>query len=370
MNGIPVEPRITEYLYQKAVAAGIPFSGTFEVTPLCNMDCKMCYVRMDKKQQQSIRPLATAAQWLDLGQRAKAAGMLYLLVTGGEPFTHPEIQEILEGLHKLGLLVSINTNGTLINEKTVAWLKRSPPVRINISLYGTDNETYHRLCGDKEGFTKVDTAIRLLQAAGIPVKLSCSLTPENAHDLPRITAYAKGRGLVVQVATYMFPPVRKDAALVGQNHRFTPEEAARQTALSEYLALGKERFLAQRENICLPNEEDTCGETGSGVQCRAGRCSFWVTWEGKVSPCGMLPCTGESAFDGDFLALWEKVKADTAAIRLPARCSGCSLQKSCRACAAMVYCESGCFDKVPQYRCQMSKAYPAAYADLADQLDP
>ena len=38
---------------------------------------------------------------------------------------------------------------------------------MNILLYGTDDETYHRLCGDKKGFTKTDTAIRLLREAGI-----------------------------------------------------------------------------------------------------------------------------------------------------------------------------------------------------------
>ncbi len=368
MNGIPVEPRITEYLYQRAAAAGVPLSGTFELTPLCNMNCKMCYVRMEKKDQQAIRPLATAAQWLALGQRAKEAGMLYLLITGGEPFTHPEIRQILQGLHNMGLLISMNTNGTLIDEAAVEWLKKSPPVRINVSLYGTDNETYGRLCGDKNGFTKVDTAIGLLREAGIPVKLSCSLTPENVQQLPRIIDYAKARDLVVQVATYMFPPVRKDPALAGQNSRLTPEAAAKQTALSEYLILGKERFLAQRENLCLPSGEESCSETGDGVQCRAGRCSFWITWEGKLSPCGMLPCGGESVFEKDFLSLWEKVREETAQIRLPAQCAGCSLKKSCRACAAMVYGESGCFDKVPQYRCRMSKAYPDAYLQLAKEI--
>jgi sulfatase maturation enzyme AslB (radical SAM superfamily) len=27
----------------------IPLSGAFELTPRCNLKCKMCYVRLDKK---------------------------------------------------------------------------------------------------------------------------------------------------------------------------------------------------------------------------------------------------------------------------------------------------------------------------------
>ena len=32
------------YQEQKARKAGIPLFGQFELTPLCNLDCKMCYV--------------------------------------------------------------------------------------------------------------------------------------------------------------------------------------------------------------------------------------------------------------------------------------------------------------------------------------
>ena len=56
MNSFPVAPAATEYLFQKATAAGMPLSGTFELTPVCNMDCKMCYVRMSRHDQESIDP--------------------------------------------------------------------------------------------------------------------------------------------------------------------------------------------------------------------------------------------------------------------------------------------------------------------------
>ena len=79
----PVEPMLTEYLHTKASRLGIPLNGTFELTPLCNMNCRMCYVRMDREQQESIAPLRTAEEWLELGRTAKERGMTYLLLTGG-----------------------------------------------------------------------------------------------------------------------------------------------------------------------------------------------------------------------------------------------------------------------------------------------
>ena len=134
MMGRQVEPVITEYLHIKASRLGIPLNGTFELTPLCNMNCRMCYVRMDRKQQEAVRPLRTAEEWLALGEEAKERGMTYLLLTGGEPFMRPDFRQIMQGLHRMGFVLSINSNGTMINEETVEWLKETPPVRINITL--------------------------------------------------------------------------------------------------------------------------------------------------------------------------------------------------------------------------------------------
>lgn len=368
MNTQPVMPPITEYLYRKASAAGVPLSGTFELTPVCNMDCKMCYVRLSHREQATLGPLATARQWLELGRQARDGGMLYLLLTGGEPFLHPQFRQILEGLHQMGLLITLNSNGTLIDEETVAWLQNCPPVRVNLSLYGASDETYAKLCGNPKGFTQVCRAIGLLQKAGITVKLNCTVTPHNARELPQMVAFAKAHGLVIQVATYLFPPMRKNPDLIGQNDRLSPEEAAFYMAYADYLTLGKEAFAAKTGNNLPPSQSD-CPELEEGIRCRAGKCSFWVTWQGKLTPCGMFPVeTAPNVFEIPFLTAWEAVKAAAAAIRLPSQCASCSARDICRACAAMVITESGNFREVPQYRCQMMHAYPSQCNRVKEEM--
>ena len=370
MNAVPVAPAATEYLYRKATAAGIPFSGTFELTPVCNMDCKMCYVRLSRQAQESIGPLADAARWLRMAQEAKDAGMLYLLLTGGEPFLHPQFRQIMEGLHKMGLLITINSNGTMIDSAVIQWLKNCPPVRINISLYGASNETYARLCGNPQGFTQVTRAIAGLKEAGIPVKLNCSLTPDNAADLPKMVEFAKENQLILQVATYMFPPVRKDDSMVGKNHRFSPEDAAYYMAYADYLTLGAERFIESGGNCPIPSDpEENCRTVGEGVRCRAGKCSFWITWQGHMMPCGMFPAEANAnVFRQPFQTVWELVKEYTAKIQLPAQCAGCSAKEICHACAAMVITESGCFHEVPKYRCDMMHAYQAQWNRVKEEM--
>lgn len=373
MVPIPVEPKLTEYLHAKAAGKGVPLSGTFELTPCCNMACKMCYVSMTKAQQEAKAPIKTAREWIELGRVAKEKGMLYLLLTGGEPFLRQDFREIFQSLHRMGLILSINSNGTLIDEETVAWLQQTPPSRINITLYGASDETYGRLCGNPKGYTQVTKAIRLLKQAGISVKLHCSLTPHNAGDTEKIFAYAREEGLIVQATSYMFPPLRRDETMVGMNDRFVPEDAAYHAANIARLMNGNQQFLQWLEQGLppVPTDTDDCLEIGegNGINCRAGKCSFWVTWTGAFLPCGMLPVEGApDVFADGFDQAWKYARRYVQDIRLPIKCASCEARDNCKACAAMVYTETGDFCAVPQYRCAMTKAYPDACRRISEEI--
>ena len=372
MINMPVEPAITEHMYRKATHRRIPLGGTFEITPLCNMNCRMCYVRLSKQEQESLHALIPGSKWIELGREAVSRGMLYLLVTGGEPFSHPDVKEILAGLHSLGLVISFNTNGTLIDENVVSWLKRTPPARLNITLYGASDETYAGLCRSSDGFTRVTRAIELLREAGITVKLNCSLTPYNISDLEAMVRYAESKNLILETTAYMFPPMRKNMELIGTNDRFTAEEAAYVTAYAEWCQNGDEIYLARmkKRDFSIPSDiDDTCAEQGEGIRCRAGKSSFWVTWDGRMLPCGMVVSDdAPDVFEVGFDASWEAVKKYAESILLPAKCRNCAAKDSCRACAAMAKTETGDYGKVPKYRCDMMAAYPGALKQVESEI--
>lgn len=245
-----VEPRLTQYLFDRASRTLTPLSGTFELSPVCNLACKMCYVRKTPAEvAASPRPPVGLIQWLSIAEQARDAGMLYLLLTGGEPFLWQDFWPLYERLSTMGFLISINSNGTLLDEARVARLAEHPPTRINITLYGAGNETYEALCGRSGMFDRVDRAITLLRQAGILVKLNCSLTPHNACDLEGIVSYAAERDLILEVNTYMFPPLRRDPTMVGRNDRFTPAETAHYHMERYRLQRGEEDFTRFLQNI-------------------------------------------------------------------------------------------------------------------------
>ena len=76
-----IEPRLTEFLHRKASITSTPISGTFELSPLCNMDCKMCYIKMSKEKQESIARLRTKEEWIELAQKAKEKWYKYFMNT-------------------------------------------------------------------------------------------------------------------------------------------------------------------------------------------------------------------------------------------------------------------------------------------------
>ena len=94
---------------------GIPFAGTLELTPLCNLSCRMCYVHLTQRQM-GERELLTSGQWKYLIDEAVKAGMLRATLTGGECLTFPEFDEIYLHLLERGVQTTILTNGILLTE--------------------------------------------------------------------------------------------------------------------------------------------------------------------------------------------------------------------------------------------------------------
>ena len=285
--------------------------------------------------------------------------MLYLLLTGGEPFLWQDFWPLYERLSTMGFLISINSNGTLLDEARVARLAEHPPTRINITLYGAGNETYEALCGRSGMFDRVDRAITLLRQAGILVKLNCSLTPHNACDLEGIVSYAAERDLILEVNTYMFPPLRRDPAMVGRNDRFTPVETAHYHMERYRLQRGEEDFTRFLQNILRgiappPGLDEDCVDPVDGtISCRAGNASFWVTWDGWLTPCGMMPKPRIELKGKPFREAWSELTRVSAAQRLSGTCTGCQNRRICHSCAAMAMAETGSVSGIPKYLCEM-----------------
>lgn len=354
--------RVSDYLYRKASINKIPLNGTFELSPVCNFFCKMCYVRRTPEQiAKSGKKLRHWTEWLELAKECKKAGMLYLLLTGGEPFIYPGFRELYTELHKMGFLISINTNGTMIDAETVEWLKDMAPHRMNITLYGTSGETYERICGNYRGYERAKNAILMLKEAGIQLVINASMIPQNEQDLESIICFGKEHDIFTRVSTYMFPPARRDSE--ADDSRFTPQEAAdvhlrKQKCLLEQQEIPKyyENELGKLLDRKGPDGDESWGENLEYMRCRAGRSTFWVSWDGKMTACGMIPFPVETyPFEKPFQKCWMEVTNTVRSVKVLSECNTCEKKGICNPCVAMIYTETNEVNCKAPYMCEMTE---------------
>lgn len=367
-------PSIKDRLYKQAIKNRIPLTSAFELSPLCNFSCKMCYVRKSAEEVRREGGIKTLDFWLDIAQQAKEAGTLFPLLTGGEAFLYPHIRELYEAMTKMGMQVSINSNCSCITEETVNWLSKTPPIRINITLYGGSNESYEKLCGDPCGFDKVRRGVKLLANHGIRFQFNCSLTPDNAADMERMMDFAREYGQGLRLATYMFPPMRRTGQSGDYEGRLTPEEAAYYQVLNDWKQLPLERFAVLAKNAQHFTEltpellEEAADKPPREMGCLSGRCSYWVDWQGNLSGCGMMDIPKISLRDHSLMEAWKEVVEWTEQLRYSPVCSNCVNRSVCFSCAAMVHNETGSFQGRPVYLCEKAKYAAKYYKEFLENL--
>lgn len=341
-------------LFMKADLGRIPIAGTFELTPRCTLDCKMCYIHKgicNKEAQSREKP---TEWWLNLAEECKKRGTLNLLLTGGEPLVRSDFKELYLKLREMGFLVNINTNATLIDDEYIEFFKTYPPQKMNITLYGCSEKTYNDLCGDGNAYEKVKYAVEGLKKNGVNVRFNYTITPLNKDDLSKARAYANDLGIGMKVVSYVFAPVRA----TGEAFRLSAEEAARLDFENKLQSLTKERFdeiLKSGKKGEQRQRNEFLTDECEGISCRAGLSSFWVTYDGKMTPCGMM--TEPSVEIEDFNTAWENINQAREDIKLPRECKTCEYRKHCDICAAVSFAETGSFSQVPEYVCQKAKAY-------------
>lgn len=340
-------------LMAKAELRNVPLTGSMELLPLCNMNCDMCYVRLSRAEMEARGRIRTGAEWLQLGRQMAKAGTLFLLLTGGEPLLHPDFKEIYLGLKKLGMVLTVNTNATLIDEGWADFFAQYKPRRINITLYGADGAAYEKLCHYPGGFDRVIRAVKLLRQRGVDVRLGSSITRINAGDIPRILEIGRELDVPVRMDTYMMPAVRERSQPFAHQSRLTPEDAAAARLASLRGAMGEELFAQYRaEKLAQIDRFQPREPVPTPVTCHAGKCAFSVNWQGLMHPCVIHMEPAVPVFEVGFAAAWAQITREFNEVRFCAKCSACRLRPVCRTCAAAALMETGDYAGTPEYLCR------------------
>lgn len=342
---------LERYLIQKATAIGSPIKVTLELTPFCNLDCKMCYIHHSQDEIQAEGGLKPISYWKSMIPEMKKMGILFVALIGGEPFLYPDLQSLYEELYKNGFYTNVTTNATVLSNGIPNWLQKNPPRYVTVSLYGANDKTYELLTGNKKGFSQAISGLEKLLRAGIPVKLNYIVVRENKDDLDLIYQLKDKYHLPILATSYCFPQVRRNRR--NAYIRLSPTESAIEEL--QIMKLDKpDKYPAQIRYLAEENFKENTAMHTDHIYCHAGKSTFWITWQGDMVPCGMMNKIHIKCRPGYLEKNWELLKKVTAESHTSLKCSQCSKREVCQACPAIMEAETGSLNGCPEYVCQIT----------------
>jgi len=310
-------------------ARRLPLEGSLELTFRCNLGCVHCYVNRPADSAAARAGELPTARLLTLLDELAEAGCLGLLLTGGEVLVRADFPAVYLHAIRRGLLVTVFTNGTLLDDATADLFDRYRPERVEISLYGMSPETAERITRVPGSHAAALRGIRRLQTRGIPFRLKTMAMAWNRHEVPALAAYAAELGVGFTCDGLLNPRIDCGA---GHAHplQLPPEEL---------LALDLEipGRAAELRAFCKRFVRPGPGHpTDRLYLCGAAQTSFAIDPSGCLHPCLLARRAGFSLAARPFAEGWNGplARVRQRRRRRPSPCRDCGLISLCGSCPA------------------------------------
>lgn len=328
------------------------YSLAIETTPVCNQHCDYCYNEWRADNGASLRTGQSDAVLARVERLLDAWDVDHVTVTGGEPFAHARVFELLDSIAARGVAIQIISNGGLIDAKLADRIAERQLRYIQITLNGPDAELHEAHVG-KGHFEKTLRGIRLLRERGVPV-VGCIVVTKKNHDRVGETLELFQQLSVGQVALSRFSPAGYAARYAAQ---LLPTRSELLTAFHQALPFARERGMVLHCTMPVP---PCTVELEELAPIHFGTCPVGTSMqELALGPDGRLKnCTlHKTALGGvadvldpsvDLVALLEAPERSEYRSELPDFCQGCSHATSCAGgCGAAAEWVSGHARKFP-----------------------
>lgn len=353
-------------LWDKLKNKGATLSFDLELTARCNNNCRHCYINVPPGNAEAKAKELSPAEISQIADQAVQLGAVWSLLTGGEPLLRPDFEEIYLLLKRKGLLLSVFTNATLINEKHLALFSKYPPRDIEITVYGATQETYERITRLPGSYDMFVRGLDALISAGIKVRLKAMALKDNMHEMDLIAEFSRAR----TKDFYRFDPLlhlRYDGDPVRNEEiraeRLSPEEiiALEKSDPARLQALEKsctDLLLADADHI-------HCNHL---FHCGAGIGNFVVGYDGTFRLCSALvaPGTTYNLRTGTLADAIHNLVPQVRDMRSNKQeylqsCRSCNLINLCLWCPAHAYLETGQLDGNTEYFCQVAHTRASSF---------
>lgn len=115
-----------------------PLNITIYPSFACQADCEFCYVKNYCNEDLGIMSLESLKRLID---EIEDLQVPYVSILGGEPLLLPYIEKLLDYMSKKNIVFNITTNGFLLNDKIIYYVRRYKNIHLSVSLQSVDD--YH-----------------------------------------------------------------------------------------------------------------------------------------------------------------------------------------------------------------------------------
>lgn len=170
-----------------------PLDVLCEITYACNLRCPTCFRWTSKPQENEL----TCEQWKAVVEKlSNWLGTFNLSIGGGEPFLRQDMSSIIRFASEKGIVVSVVSNGSLIDKTLGGEIVSSGLDSLNLSLNSLNPEIHNSTRGTGSSFEEVMRAIESLgDRMDMRLTISTTVMRENVNDLVGLVEFVISEGL-------------------------------------------------------------------------------------------------------------------------------------------------------------------------------
>ncbi len=314
---------------------------SLEITNTCNEKCRHCY-QPENSGKQFISDLELLNKMF---AELSESGFIFLSLTGGEPLLHPEFKEICLLAQKNRYIISVKTNGVLINNDLAQFLKKLKPSSVEVSLYSADPEEHDFITCVKGSFNASVEGIMALKKHNVKVSV---MTPvlNGIKKWKELLPVMKNMGVPWSCS----PNIRSS---------FDERDEVEQFRGDSSYHLDFFEFINGHENQKKLNLENKCFK-----ECGGGISTICVAPDYSVRACLSYPGSVGIYTGGNAKELLSKARKQLEERFAKLECHQCGLVKYCDPCPAHLKIVDG-VGKCDPAKKEFVKAYLKFFGEKA-----
>lgn len=261
------------------------FDAMFELTYRCSEKCIHCYnpgaTRNDSERNGRANTVELSLNdYKRIIDNLCEAGLTTAVLTGGDPFSNPNVWNIIEYLYQKDIAISIYTNGLSLKgqEKKLAGYF---PQCVQFSLYSGDATVHDSITRTKGSFEKTIAVMEELHKFAIPIDIACPIIQPNLKSYFLVKPYMEKYGSNCYFDLMITDSIDGDKC-ASQHLRLTPEQM-------EVVLLDQDVIQHVPINVSTIDEDAPIGNPEPHAPCGAMLYSYNINPNGNLTPCSAFP---------------------------------------------------------------------------------